>query len=164
MLVPTSTDMPSFYEVVILNETGGPQDYAFFSGTPNVSGGISGPILTNVIATAHHTPDSSSASFSMGTAYFAICGSYQGTIESGGTAIISKTVPVTLGSRSEGDVITKGSTVPLSVFEKSSCDLGSPTTPGGGKLGCFEISTVVESDTNAFTFKDAVNSETSFFV
>lgn len=161
MLITTSSDMPSSSSISIRNQTGVPQDYAFFSGAPNVSGGMSGPILTNIIATAHHTPNGATATFIISNNYFAICGRYEGTPESGGTAFISKTVPVTLGSRSEGNVITKGSTVPLSVFEGSNCDLGLPTTPGGGKLGCFQISTVVDDAANAFTFQDAITSETS---
>ncbi|KAK8017877.1 hypothetical protein PG993_014203 [Apiospora rasikravindrae] len=145
--------MPNSYKLTVINETGGPQDYAFFNDTPLVSGGVSGPVWSNVMKSAVHTPNGGRASFEVQNTFHATCGSFEGSPEHGGKITISKSVPVNLGSKAEGNV-TAGSSVALTVYNKTSCDLEPPTTPGQGKLGNFQLTTTCKPE-NAFTMQDA---------
>ncbi|KAK7965762.1 uncharacterized protein PG986_000039 [Apiospora aurea] len=115
--------MPNSYKITVINNTGGPQDYAFFSATPVVSGGVSGPIWSNVLKSAGHTPNGAQASFEVLTTHYATCGSFEGSPEHGDKVTISKSVPINLGSKAGGNV-TPGSSVALTVYDQTSCDLG----------------------------------------
>ncbi|KAK8137471.1 hypothetical protein PG984_002964 [Apiospora sp. TS-2023a] len=145
--------MPKSYKITVINKTGGPQDYAFFNAAPVVSGGMSGPVWSNVIKAADHTPNGGQASFEVFTTYYAICGSFEGSSDQGDKVTISKSVPVQLGS-SNGGNITLGSSVSLTVYDQSACDLDPPVTPGQGKLGSFQIDTACNPE-NQFTMQDA---------
>ncbi|KAK7910617.1 hypothetical protein PG985_013098 [Apiospora marii] len=149
--------MPRSYKITVINKTGGPQDYAFFNAAPVVSGGMSGPVWSNVIKAADRTPNGGQASFEVATTYYAICGSFEGSPEQGNQVTISKSVPVQLGS-SNGGAITLGSSVSLAVYDQSACDLDPPVTPGQGKLGSFQIDTACKPQ-NQFTLQDAKDSE-----
>ncbi|KAK1830480.1 hypothetical protein QBC39DRAFT_105951 [Podospora conica] len=144
------------YKLTVKNQTGGPQDYAFFSAPPIVSGGPSGEIWSNIMRVSPHTPNGAMSTLELSSSYYAICGSFDGTPEQGGQVSVSKAVSVKLGS-SDGTNVTRGSTVALTVFEKESCDLGPPTTPGGGKIGNFQLDTSISSPDGAFTIQDAKN-------
>ncbi|KAK7423714.1 hypothetical protein QQX98_000904 [Neonectria punicea] len=93
------------------------------------------------------------ASFEVSTSYFAIRGSYDGTPKENGKITINKTAPITLGQLTGGKT-TLGSTVPLIVSEKTCCDLGEAITPGGGKIGNFQIDTAVKPG-NEFSLANA---------
>ncbi|KAK8067365.1 hypothetical protein PG997_014112 [Apiospora hydei] len=139
--------MTNSYKITVINNTGGPQDYAFFSATPVVSGGFSGPIWSNVLKSAGHTPNGAQASFEVLTTYYATCGSFEGSPEHGGKVTISKSVPINLGSKAGGNV-TPGSSV------ARRATLAPPTTPGQGKLGNFQPDTACKPE-NRFTMQDA---------
>ncbi|KAG6033869.1 hypothetical protein E4U41_006778 [Claviceps citrina] len=145
--------MPNSYKITVQNQTGGKQNYNFFSAQPVVSGGSSGTIWSNVMKSAKNTPNGGSAVFDVSTNYFAICGSFEGSPAAGGRISISKTVPVNLGAKT-GANVTLGSTVGLVVNDRSACDFTPPTTPGQGKLGSFQVDTSYQPG-NEFTMQDS---------
>jgi hypothetical protein len=145
--------MPNSYKITVKNQTGGPQNYSFFSANPIVSGGTSGDIWSNVLKAAPNTPNGAKASLEVSNNYYAICGNFEGKPEQGGRISVSKTAAINLGSKSGGNVVL-GSTVALTVTNKETCDLGAPTTPGAGKLGNFQLVTTVTPG-REFTFQDA---------
>ncbi|KAL4733657.1 hypothetical protein BDV11DRAFT_210053 [Aspergillus similis] len=144
--------MPNQYKITIVNNTRAPQNYCFFSASPIVSGGTSGEIWSNILKAANNTPNGARASLDIWANYYAICGNYEGKPEQGVRVSVSKSVPITLGSKSSG-IVMMGSTVALNVIEKETCDLGPPSNPGGGKIGNFQLTTA----SNQFTYQDAVN-------
>lgn len=149
--------MSPIYKLIVRNQTGGPQNYSFFSSNPAVGGGRSGRVYSNVMRAAPNTPHDGKAVLELPTTYHAICGSYEGKPESGGRVSITKTVPITLGMKNGDDVI-KGTTVPLIVTDKAACDFGTSVTPGEGKLGSFAINTATSLG-NDFTLQDALESK-----
>ncbi|KAM7207335.1 hypothetical protein V8F20_002397 [Naviculisporaceae sp. PSN 640] len=147
----------SAYKLTIRNQTGVSQDYVFFSAPPMVSGGTSGPIYQHVMKAAPSTPNDGMVTLELSNKYYAIAGVYEKDDDSDGQSVsVSKSVPVELGHKaSNGSDIVMGSSVTLTVKDKSSVDLGPPTTPGAGKLGCFQLNTAVSGD--GFSFQDAKN-------
>ncbi|KAG6016119.1 hypothetical protein E4U43_004210 [Claviceps pusilla] len=126
--------MTNSYKIIVKNETGGKQNYHFFSAEPVVSGGAYGSLWSNVMKAANNTPNAGTASFQVSANYFAICGSFDNSPASGGSITISKTVPVTLGAKN-GSNISMGSTVVLVVNAKSAGDFNPPTTPDNLLVG-----------------------------
>jgi hypothetical protein len=147
--------MPNSYKITVVNNTGGSQDYAFFNATPIVSGGTSGAIWSNVMKAANNTPNGATATFEVSTNFHAICGSFDGNPSQGGRVSINKSVPISLGAKVGGH-ISLGSTIALSVIDKSACDLGPPTTPGQGKIGNFFLDTACKPGSE-FSLQDAKN-------
>lgn len=153
--------MPNTYKITVINKTGGPQDYAFFNAPPIISGGASGAVWSNVMNTARNTPNDGQASFEVSLTYYATCGSFEGSLDQGSRVEVSKSVPIQLGS-SNGGNITMGSSISLTVYDRSACDLGPPTNPGQGKLGNFQLDTACKPE-NAFTMQDAKDREFDHF-
>jgi hypothetical protein len=145
--------MVNTYKITVKNQTGAPQNYSFFSATPIVSGGNSGDVWSNVLKTAPQTPNGAVATLEVWSNYYAVCGSFDGDPNQGVRISTSKCVPATLGYKS-GDNIVMGSSIPLKVINKETCDLGAPKNPGAGKIECFELTTA----TNEFTYQEAINS------
>ncbi|KAG5981475.1 hypothetical protein E4U55_002898 [Claviceps digitariae] len=145
--------MPNSYKITIKNETGGKQNYHFFSAQPVVSGGSYGSLWSNVMKVANNTPNGGSAMLDVARNYYAVCGSFDGSPAAGGSITISKSVPISLGAKN-GANVTKGSTVNLIVNDQSACDYGPPTTPGEGKLGSFQVDTSYQPG-NEFTMQDS---------
>ncbi|EPS28333.1 hypothetical protein PDE_03279 [Penicillium oxalicum 114-2] len=144
--------MPNQYRLTVRNQTGGPQDYAFFSAPPLVSGAMSGEIWSNVLKASPSTPNGSVAMLDVWPTYYAICGRYEGKPEQGVRVSVSKSVPINLGSKTSGKVVM-GSTTALQVINREVPDLGPPTDPGAGKLGSFQLLT----GKNEFTINEAKN-------
>ncbi|KAL5610442.1 hypothetical protein FOBRF1_006559 [Fusarium oxysporum] len=146
----------STYKITIKNQTGDYQDYSFFNERPTVAGGpTGGDIWSNVMKTAKRTSGKNGiATFEVSTEYFAICGTVQGQAGNGGKVSVSKTVPIQLGKLSAGKT-TLGSTVPVTVTDKSSIDMDDPKNPGLGKIANFQFDTSFSNPQNAFTSADA---------
>lgn len=150
--------MSNSYKITIKNKTGAPQDYSFFSAPPLISGGMSGDIWSNVIKASPRVANGASTVLTVYSNYYAICGSSDGKPEQGVTVSVSKVVKINLGSGTSSAPVF-GSTIKLSADGGESIDLGPPTTPGKGKIGCFQLTTL---DTK-FTFQQAKDSELSVF-
>lgn len=148
--------MPNTYKITVKNQTGGPQNYSFFSAVPILSGAASGNVWSNVLKSTNRAPNGSTSSFQLTDNYYAICGSFEGKPDHGGSITVSKSVPISLGSKS-GTNVTMGSSVKLDVFDGQTCDLGPPSTPGQGKIGNFQLSTEGAN----FTIQQAKDSEKS---
>ncbi|KAJ5356234.1 hypothetical protein N7517_010843 [Penicillium concentricum] len=144
--------MPNQYSLTIKNQTGGFQDYAFFSAPPVVSGAMSGEIWSNVLKSSPSTASGGRATLDVWPNYFAICGRYDGKPEQGVRVSVSKSVPINLGSK-VGDKVVMGSTTALHVINREAPDLGPPTNPGAGKLGAFQLTT----SQGEFTITEAKN-------
>lgn len=144
--------MANSYKITIKNKTGAPQDYSFFSAPPLVSGGMSGDIWSNVIKAAPKTANGANAQLTVWANYYAICGSTDGTPDQGVSISISKAVKIALGSGTASSP-SMGSTIALSAENGASIDLGPPTTPGKGKIGCFQLTTTGSK----FTVEQAKN-------
>ncbi|KAG5938670.1 hypothetical protein E4U53_007961 [Claviceps sorghi] len=145
--------MPNTYTITVKNQTGGKQNYQFFSSPPAVSGGAFGSIWSNVMKAANNTPNDGSAALKVANNYYAVCGSFDGPPSAGASITISKSLPVNLGSQTGGK-LTMGSTVSLVVNDKSACDMKPPQTPGQGKLGAFQFDTSYEPGFE-FTMQDS---------
>ncbi|KAM0229089.1 hypothetical protein ACHAPO_010244 [Fusarium lateritium] len=144
------------YKITVKNQTGEYQDYSFFNERPTVAGGPTGSdIWSNVMKTAKRTSGKGGiAVFEVSTDYFAICGTVNGQPGNGGRIAVSKTVPISLGNRSAG-AVTLGTTVPVTVTDKSSIDLGEPKNPGQGKIANFQFDTSFPDAQHAFAPTDA---------
>lgn len=153
---PTFSNLPNTYKITSKNQTGGKQDYNFFSAVPIVSRGNRGEIWSNVLKDARNTPNDGVVTFDITTTYHAICGSYEGSPTEGGRISISKSIPVDDGSDQSGSV-KMGSSVHLTVFDQKTCDM-EQKMPGLGKLSNFLLDTTVNDTANSFRIQDAKDS------
>lgn len=137
--------MPN-YRLTIVNQSGMSQKYSFFCSPPIVTGGTAGEVWSTVLA-AKNTPSGGRTSFELGTDFYAICGNSDITPQPGVQLMISKSVPITLGSL-QGDSVNQGSSVKLSVQERNMPDLEPPHQPGSGKVNMFQMTTGGDFSTN----------------
>ncbi|KAG6009553.1 hypothetical protein E4U54_008517 [Claviceps lovelessii] len=80
--------MTNSYKIIVKNQTGGKQNYHFFSAQPVVSGGSCGDLWSNVMKAANNTPNAGVASFQVSTSYYAICGSFDNSPSAGVTRAV----------------------------------------------------------------------------
>ena len=137
------------YTISVKNVTGSPHDYCIISDRPIVAGSSGHDVFNNVMKVSRHVERDNVASFTFSD-YYAINGHYSER-DDPRLVSITKSIPVTLGSMSNGPI--RGSSVTFSGGGSQQGDLKISDGPQAGILGNFQFDT--GSD---FTIHDAINS------
>ncbi|KAI0390902.1 hypothetical protein F5Y17DRAFT_461333 [Xylariaceae sp. FL0594] len=146
------------YTITIQNNTGVYKDYALFTAKPEITGQVQPQIWSNVFCTAGSGPDDT-ARFVIYKQFYAMKGSSSGSIKSGATVKVGKTVNVTLGKTNDDGSVTPGTSLNYITTNEGTesepnlfPNFDPQPLPSGGQPGCFEIQT-----TGPFTPEDVSN-------